>query len=72
MAGSEKPPLPPASPTEPGADVNTSIGTNGFLVVCKTASFVQFYYPHSFTLIDEIRLPEFPHEVVLAPDRRTA
>jgi DNA-binding beta-propeller fold protein YncE len=64
--------LPPAEPTLPGADVNASTGKTGFLVVCKTASFVQFFDPGSFALIDEIRLPEFPHEVVLAPDRRTA
>jgi DNA-binding beta-propeller fold protein YncE len=64
--------LPPAERTQPGADVNTSTGKNGFLVVCKTAGFVEFYDPEKFTLIDEIRLPEFPHEVVLSPDRRKA
>jgi DNA-binding beta-propeller fold protein YncE len=64
--------LPPAIPTQPGADINTSTGTTGFLVVCKTAGYVEFYDPQKFTLIDEIRLPEFPHEVVLSPDRRKA
>jgi DNA-binding beta-propeller fold protein YncE len=64
--------LPSVDPTEPGADVNTSTGTNGFLVVCKTASVVAFYHPEEFTRIEEIRLPEFPHEVVLSPDRRKA
>ncbi|HEX4055946.1 MAG TPA: YncE family protein [Tepidisphaeraceae bacterium] len=64
--------LPPALPTEPGADINNSTGTNGFLVVCKTAGFVEFYHPQKFTLIDEIKLPDFPHEVVLSPDRTKA
>jgi DNA-binding beta-propeller fold protein YncE len=72
MAATEPTPLPPAEPTLPGADPNTSTGTSGFLVVCKTASFVQFFDPASFDLIDEIRLPEFPHEVVLSPDRTKA
>ncbi len=64
--------LPPANPTEPGADINTSTGTNGFMVVCKTAGFVEFYDPKKFTLIDEIKLPDFPHEVILSPDRTKA
>jgi DNA-binding beta-propeller fold protein YncE len=72
MAAAETTPLPPAEPTLPGADLNTSTGKSGFLVVCKTASHVQFFDPVSFALIDEIRLPEFPHEVVLSPDRAKA
>jgi DNA-binding beta-propeller fold protein YncE len=64
--------LPPAERTKPGADLNTSTGTKGFMVVCKTAGFVEFYDPEKFTLIDEIKLPEFPHEVILSPDRKKA
>jgi len=64
--------MPPAAPAEAGADVNTSTGKTGFLVVCKTASVVAFFHPERFTPIDEIRLPEFPHEVVVSPDRRKA
>jgi len=64
--------LPPVAPARPGADVNTATGKTGFLVVCKTASVVAFYDPERFTPIDEIRLPELPHEVVLSPDRRKA
>jgi DNA-binding beta-propeller fold protein YncE len=64
--------LPPANPTQPGADINNSTGRNGFLVVCKTAGFVEFYDPQKFTLIVEIKLPDFPHEVVLSPDRSKA
>jgi DNA-binding beta-propeller fold protein YncE len=64
--------LPPAEPTQPGADINTSTGKSGFMVVCKTAGFVEFYDPLKFTLIDEIKLPDFPHEVILSPDRKKA
>ncbi|MGH6980845.1 MAG: YncE family protein [Stellaceae bacterium] len=64
--------LPLAKRTEPGDDINTSTGTIGLLVVCKTAGFVEFYDPHKFTLIDEIKLPDFPHEVILSPDRTKA
>lgn len=69
---SERHTLPPAAPTQPGADINNSTGKSGFLVVCKTAGFVEFYDPHKFTLIDEIKLPDFPHEVILSPDRKKA
>lgn len=64
--------LPPAEPTQPGADINTSTGKNGFMVLCKTAGFVEFYDPEKFALIDEIELPDFPHEVILSPDRKKA
>ena len=47
--------LPPALPTPAGADINSSTGRKGFLAVCKTASYVEFYDPQKFTLIDEIR-----------------
>jgi len=72
MAGDALDRLPPALPTRAGADINSSTGRNGFLVVCKTASFVEFYDPEKFTLIEEIRLPEFPHEVILNPERTKA
>lgn len=64
--------LPPVERTPPGADTNTSTGKNGFMVVCKTAGFVEFYDPEKFALIDEIKLPDFPHEVILSPDRKKA
>jgi DNA-binding beta-propeller fold protein YncE len=69
---SERGTLPPAELTAPGADINNSTGKSGFLVVCKTAGFVEFYDPQKFTLIDEIKLPDFPHEVILSPDRHKA
>ena len=64
--------LPPALATLPGADINTPTGTTGLFVVCKTAGFVEFYDPATLTRTDEIKLPDFPHEVVLSPDRATA
>ncbi len=64
--------LPPAERTRPGTDINHSLGTAGLVVVCKRDGFVEFHDPRNFTLLDEIRLPDFPHEVVLSPDRRKA
>ena len=64
--------LPPVNETAPGADINTTTGTAGLLVVCKTAGFAEFYDPKSLTKTDEIKLPDFPHEVVLSPDRTRA
>ena len=64
--------LPPVEATRPGADINMPTGSGALLVVCKTDGFVEFYDPASFARIDEIKLPDFPHEVVLSPDRATA
>jgi DNA-binding beta-propeller fold protein YncE len=64
--------FPPVEETAPGADINTTTGANGLLVVCKTDAFVEFYDPQSLARLDEIKLPDFPHEAVLSPDRRTA
>ena len=64
--------LPPALPTPAGADINSPTGKTGFLVVCKTSSYVEFYDPDNFALVEEIRLPEFPHEVILNPERTKA
>jgi YVTN family beta-propeller protein len=72
MEGTATKGLPPAHATKPDADINTSIGTTGLFVVCKTDAFVEFYDPRSLTLVDEIKLPDFPHEVTLSPDRCTA
>lgn len=65
-------PLPPATPTRPGADINHSLGTAGLIVVCKRSGFVEFHDAARFALEAEIKLPDFPHEVVLSPDRRKA
>jgi DNA-binding beta-propeller fold protein YncE len=64
--------LPPARPTRPGSDINHSLGTTGLVVVCKRDGFVEFHDGKSFALVEEIKLPDFPHEVVLSPDRRKA
>jgi YVTN family beta-propeller protein len=64
--------LPPANPTPLNADINHSLGTTGLLVVCKRDGLAEFHDGKSFDLIDEIKLPDFPHEVVLSPDRRKA
>jgi hypothetical protein len=56
----------------PGADINAPTGTSGMLIVCETAGFVEFHDPETFTRVDEIKLPDFPHEAVLSPDRKTA
>ncbi len=64
--------LPPAKPTRPGSDINHSLGTNGLVVVCKSAGFVEFHDPKNYETIEEIKLPDFPHEVVLSPDRKKA
>lgn len=64
--------LPPARPTRPDADINHALGTRGLVVVCKRDGFVEFHEPNGFGLIDEIKLPDFPHEVVLSPDRSKA
>jgi DNA-binding beta-propeller fold protein YncE len=64
--------LPLATATEAGADLNTPTGTKGLFIVCKSAGIAAFYDPRTFTKEDEIRLPDFPHEVVLSPDRATA
>jgi YVTN family beta-propeller protein len=64
--------LPPAKPTRPGADINHPLGTNGLIVVCKRDGFVEFHDTTGFALVEEIKLPDFPHEVVLSPDRKKA
>jgi DNA-binding beta-propeller fold protein YncE len=64
--------LPPVAATAPGADINSPTGTSGLVVVCKTSAVVEFYEPKSLARTDEIKLPNFPHEVVLSPDRTTA
>lgn len=64
--------LPQAVATRPDADINHSLGTAGLVVVCKRAGFVEFHDPASFAVTEEIKLPDFPHEVVLSPDRRKA
>ncbi|HXQ53495.1 MAG TPA: YncE family protein [Stellaceae bacterium] len=72
MADSGTITLPPVAATEPGADINTPTGTSGLFVVCKSDAFVEFYDAKSFARAEEINLPDFPHEVVLSPDRKTA
>lgn len=64
--------LPPAKPTRPGSDINHPLGTNGLIVVCKRDGFVEFHDTTNFALVEEIKLPDFPHEVVLSPDRKKA
>jgi DNA-binding beta-propeller fold protein YncE len=64
--------LPPARQTRPGADINHPLGTNGLIVVCKRDGFVEFHDATGFGLVEEIKLPDFPHEVVLSPDRQKA
>jgi YVTN family beta-propeller protein len=64
--------LPPVTATAPGADINAPTGTSGLFIVCKTDGFVEFHDPATFARVDEIKLPDFPHEVVLSPDRKTA
>ena len=64
--------LPQAVATRPGADINHSLGTTGLVVVCKRAGFVEFHDPVSYAVTEEIKLPDFPHEVVLSPDRKKA
>ena len=64
--------LPPAKPTRPGTDINHSLGTAGLVVVCKRDGFVEFHDAARYDLVEEIKLPDFPHEVVLSPDRRKA
>jgi len=64
--------LPPAEPAQHGADPNASAGTAGAVLVCKVDSFVAFYDPKTLALVDEIKLPNHPHEVALSPDRRKA
>ena len=64
--------LPPAKPTRPGADINHPLGTKGLVVVCKRDGFVEFHDTANFNIVEKIKLPDFPHEVVLSPDRKTA
>lgn len=64
--------LPPATRTRPGADINHPTGANGLVVVCKRAGFVEFHDATGFALEEELKLPDFPHEVVLSPDRKKA
>lgn len=64
--------LPPVEVTAPGADLNSPVGSTGLVVVCKSAAFVEFYDPRTLQRIDEIKLPNYPHEVVLSPDRAKA
>lgn len=72
MADSGFPTLPPVAETAAGADINTPVGAKELLVVCKSDAFVEFYDAKSLARIDEIKLPDFPHEVVLSSDRKTA
>jgi len=72
MADSATGNLPPSMATEPGADINASTGTTGLFIVCKTDGFAEFHDPVTYARMDEIKLPDFPHEVVLSPDRKTA
>jgi DNA-binding beta-propeller fold protein YncE len=64
--------LPPVKETAPDADLNSFTGAAGLLVVCKTAGFAEFYDPGTLSKTGEIKLPDFPHEVVLSPDRKRA
>ncbi len=64
--------FPPATRTQPGSDINHSLGTTGLIVVCKRDGFVEFHDGKTFALQEEIKLPDFPHEVVLSPDRKKA
>jgi YVTN family beta-propeller protein len=65
--------LPLALPTPPGTDINHPLGTDGLIVICKRDGFVEFHDAgNDFTLREEIKLPDFPHEVVLSPDRKKA
>ena len=64
--------LPAVATTAPGADINASTGTSGLFIVCKSEGFAEFHDPVTFARLDEIKLPDFPHEVVLSPDRKTA
>lgn len=64
--------LPQAKKTRPDSDINHPLGTTGLVVVCKRDGFVEFHDAMSFTLVEEIKLPDFPHEVVLSPDRKKA
>jgi hypothetical protein len=64
--------LPPVEETAPGADINSPTGANGLFIVCKTDGFAEFYDPKTLARVDEIKLPDFPHEVMLSPDRATA
>jgi DNA-binding beta-propeller fold protein YncE len=72
MAENGTPALPPVVATAAGADINTPTGAAGLVVVCKSDAFVEFYDAKTLARIDEIKLPDFPHEVVLSPDRKTA
>jgi DNA-binding beta-propeller fold protein YncE len=42
------------------------------LVVNKLGSKVQFYHSEDFSLLAELDMPNFPHEVVISPDRTCA
>ena len=64
--------LPPAKPTRPGTDINHPLGTEGLIVVCKRDGFVEFHDTKNYDTIEAIKLPDFPHEVVLSPDRQKA
>jgi YVTN family beta-propeller protein len=64
--------LPPALHAAPGSDPNLSTGSAGLLIVAKAASVVEFFDPRSLKRLGEIALPNFPHEVILSPDRKTA
>ena len=64
--------LPQAKVTRPGADINHPLGTNGLIVVCKRDGFVEFHDTANYAVIEEIKLPDFPHEIVLSPDRKKA
>ena len=64
--------LPPATRTRLGADINHPLGTAGLIVVCKRDGFVEFHDATTFALQEEIKLPDFPHEVVLSPNRQKA
>ena len=72
MAETGRAALPPVEETAPGADINTPTGSGGLCVVCKSDAVVEFYDAQALARVDEIKLPDFPHEVVLSPDRKTA
>jgi YVTN family beta-propeller protein len=66
-------PLAPAACTDP-ADGQSTIATSGreMIVVNKVAGKVQFFAVGSFDKLGELEMAKLPHEVVIAPDRKTA
>lgn len=63
--------LSAAACAEPG--LASVVATRGELIVVnKLAGRVQFFDARTHALLDDLEMPKFPHEVVLAPDRATA